>query len=168
MRTTTKPLLSLTAADLMTENVVTVPQGMSLQGAAHRLSQAGVSGAPVVDTEGRCVGVLSATDFVAWAEKGERASKRDGGHVCCAYSAWQILEHENLPIDEVTRYMTADPVTVPPGMPIGQLARMMLDAHIHRVFVVNHEGCPVGVVSSTDVLAAVAYAEEQTPALRRW
>jgi CBS domain-containing protein len=32
-----------------------------------------------------------------------------------------------------------------------------MDAHIHRVVIVDGNFRPVGVVSSTDVLAAVAY-----------
>jgi len=36
---------------------------------------------------------------------------------------------------------------------------MMIDAHIHRVIVVDEQQRPVGVVSSTDILSAVAYAE---------
>src|SRR5438034_1050515 len=89
MAASNKPLLTLTAADLMSQTVVTVPQEMSLQAAAHLLSQAHVSGAPVVDDRGRCVGVLSATDFVHWADKGGRAARRGRAEVCvCA--AWQI------------------------------------------------------------------------------
>lgn len=52
--------------------------------------------------------------------------------------------------------MTGDPVTVPGGATIGELAQMMLDARIHRVIVVDHNERPIGIVSSTDVLAAVA------------
>jgi CBS domain-containing protein len=58
----------------------------------------------------------------------------------------------------VGRYMTQDPVTVSPGTHISDLARMMTDAHIHRVIVVDGQNRPVGIVSSTDILAAVAYA----------
>jgi CBS-domain-containing membrane protein len=36
---------------------------------------------------------------------------------------------------------------------------MMLDAHIHRILVVDHDGKPVGIVSSTDILAALARGE---------
>jgi hypothetical protein len=36
---------------------------------------------------------------------------------------------------------------------------MMVDAHIHRVIVVNVNNEPIGIVSSMDVLAAVARAE---------
>jgi CBS domain-containing protein len=37
---------------------------------------------------------------------------------------------------------------------------MMRDAHIHRVIVVDDRGRPVGVVTSTDILAAVARTDE--------
>src|SRR5262249_44142043 len=70
MTAVTKPLFSLTAADLMTAPLVTVSEEMSLRGAAHRLAQAAVTGAPVVNGNGRCVGVLSATDFVHWVDRG--------------------------------------------------------------------------------------------------
>jgi CBS domain-containing protein len=53
--------------------------------------------------------------------------------------------------------MTPDPVTAQPTTSIGVLARMMIDAHIHRVIIVDVERRPVGVVSSTDLLATLAY-----------
>jgi CBS domain-containing protein len=53
--------------------------------------------------------------------------------------------------------MTPDPVTAQPATSIRVLARMMIDAHIHRIIVVDEGRRPIGVVSSTDVLAALAY-----------
>jgi CBS domain-containing protein len=52
--------------------------------------------------------------------------------------------------------MTADVVTAATDTPLPEVARMMVDAHIHRVPVLDEHGRPVGVVTSTDVLAAVA------------
>jgi CBS domain-containing protein len=154
MKTVSKPLLALTAEDLMSTDVVTVPQEMSLQGAARLLSRSEIGGAPVVDGEGRCVGVLSATDFLSYAETGQPRKKvKNPG---CMVSAWQVLESESLPADEVSGYMTADPVVVEPATPLGELAQMMVDAHIHRLIVVDEDNRPVGVVSSMDMLAAVA------------
>jgi CBS domain-containing protein len=157
MMTADKPLLSLTAADLMTPAVLSIPQDMSLQAAAHMLAQANVSGAPVVDEDGRCVGVISAHDFVALVDKGTRAARQLGQKECFC-SAWQIEADEQLPEDAVRNYMTADPVTVLPGTRTGVLARTMVDAHIHRVIVLDRTGRPIGIVSSIDVLAAVARA----------
>ena len=45
--------------------------------------------------------------------------------------------------------------------PIRELAREMSDADIHRVIVVDEQERPIGVVSSTDVLAAMAYTQIQ-------
>ena len=156
MMTATKPLLAKTAADLMTRQVVTIPGEMSLQAAAHLLARARISGAPVVDAEGRCVGVLSAADFVSWAEKGEQAARRDAAPAH-GYSEWQVFDYDTLPDDEVRRYMTADPVTAEPTATVGELARNMMDARIHRLIVVDRDGRPIGIVSSMDILAAVAF-----------
>src|SRR6266700_2253117 len=137
MLTMTKSFLSLTAADLMTRSPIMIPKDMSLQCAARLLSRSGVTGAPVVDDEGRCIGVISATDFLAWADKGERAAKRPKTAACCIFFPWQVADIEQLPVDEVNRYMTTDVVTASPAASIGELSRQMLDAHIHRIIIVD-------------------------------
>ncbi len=169
MAAITKPLLSLTADDLMTRTVVMIPCAMSLQRAAHLLGQAGITGAPIVDADGCCVGVISASDFVAWADKGEAAARKPAKNGCCAaHHAWQMPAEGELPRQEVGSYMTPDPVMVAPATPIGELARMMVDAHIHRVVVVNAHKRPVGIVSSTDVLAALARQRPEEKRSRSW
>ena len=210
MLTMEKPFLNLTAEDLMSRDVLTLPQAMSLRTAAHLLWRDRISGAPVVDAEGRCVGVLSTTDLLRWAgEDGPGAEPRPirtcpyqtqgrllngqeavictraegecplqvmqpttgGRHTAVCRMPHDVLSDwqqviEDAPAGEVGAYMTSDVVTVEPGALLTDLARMMLDAHIHRVIVTDAEGRPVGVVTSTDVLAAVASAESR-PAVRK-
>jgi CBS domain-containing protein len=169
MTTVSKPLLKLRASDLMSRDVTAIPEHMSLRSAAHVLAQFDVSGAPVVDENGRCIGVLSGHDFVRWAEQSERPVRTDNGHQDGGpFSAWQIMDIEALPVDEVSRFMTRDPVTVPPGEALGTLARKMRDAHIHRVIVVDASGRPIGIVSSTDVLAAVADDATRATLVSNW
>lgn len=163
MVATLKPLMTMTAADLMTQTLVIVPQEMSLRGAAHLLAQEQVSGAPVVDAEGRCVGVLSATDFLHVVEKGERAAQRCACRPESVCSPWQIIASDVHPEEIARNYMTTDVVRVGPGVSIGEVAQMLLDAHIHRVIVVDAEQRPIGVVSSTDVLAALATTAHSYP-----
>jgi predicted transcriptional regulator len=152
-----KSLFSLTAADLMSAPLMTIPEEMSLRGAAHRLAEAAVTGAPVVNGEGRCVGVLSTTDFVHWMDR-----ERHGPAACATspafFSPWQMVDPEGLPDDIVHDLMTRDAIMVATSTPLTEVARKMIDAHIHRVIVTDSNGCPVGIVSSTDVLAAVARA----------
>jgi CBS domain-containing protein len=80
----------------------------------------------------------------------------------CVLTDWQVVDVEQLPADEVRHSMTADPVTVRPETPIRDLARWMLDAHIHRLVVVDEGQRPVGIVTSTDLLAAMAYAKRES------
>ena len=155
---TTKPLFNLTAADLMSATLVMVPEEMSLKGAAHLLAQAAVSGAPVVNKDGHCIGVLSATDFVHLVDRDER------GVAACAASpafcaSWHIPDPDKLPDLTVSDYMTRDPVMVAAFVTLGELARKMLDVHIHRVVVIDRNNKPIGIVSSTDILAAVVRAD---------
>jgi CBS domain-containing protein len=203
MVTTTTPLRELTAADLMSRDVVCIPERMPLRAAACLLRQARVTGAPVVDEAGRCVGVLSAVDFLRWVEGGPEAGNcpprscpyqtvgrllngeeavvcalvggscplqgeqplTGGRHaaVCLrpvpAGRLWSVIAR--LPLDAVGRFMTADVVAVGPGTPLPELARMMVDAHIHRLAVLDDQGRPVGIVSSTDVLAALMREEQR-------
>jgi predicted transcriptional regulator len=161
MVTAPKSLMALTAADLMSEALVLIPHEMSLQAAARLLSHQQISGAPVVDNQGVCVGVLSAMDFVHWAEKSNSAA-RPRSCLCESFAnSWQIMAPDALPADAVANYMTPGPVTVATNVRVAELARMMLDAHIHRVIVVDTHGHPRGVVSSTDILAALAYADPE-------
>src|SRR5207253_2309937 len=88
-----------------------------------------------------------------------------GGVAACAASpafcaSWQIVDPDKLPDLTVRDYMTHDPVTVTSSATLGELARKMIDVHIHRVIVVDGFGKPIGIVSSTDVLAAVVRADQ--------
>jgi len=138
MKATNKPLLALTAADLMIRDVVVIPIGTSMRSAANALAKNQISGAPVVNAEGHCVGVLSVADFFRGAVN-------------------ENLEMD--PADQVGEHMTTDLVAADPTTPIRQLTQMMLDADIHRVIVVDDQRRPIGIVSSTDVLAAITSAD---------
>ncbi len=197
--TTSKSLLTLTAEELMTRDVVTIPQGASLPEAAKLLRSARVGGAPVVDEQGRCVGVLSAVDYLRWTEDGcpmpiepqnagcsfqvrgrlltgqeavictlaegscplqRMVPTTQGRHTALCvqprgvHCDWQqVIEPDSG--DGVSRYMTRNLVTASPETPLVDLVRMMIDAQIHRIPIVDERGRPIGMVTSTDVLAAM-------------
>jgi CBS domain-containing protein len=157
---TAEDFFTRTAGDLMSREVVTLPQHMPLSAAARVLAEARVGGAPVVDGEGHCVGVLSASDFMSRQKAGNRAALAQPAVPGCVCSDWAVVEQDwdALPAAAVSRYMTADPVTVSPATPVGELARLMVDANIHRLIVADGNGRPVGIVSATDLLAGLARA----------
>ncbi len=155
MMSTLKPLTALAAEDVMSRSVLVIPSRMSLRAAARILSRANVTGAPVVDEVGACVGVLSAVDFLHFVQ-GDRPllAPRPTDCVC---TAWQVVEADQVPAEEeVSGFMTRDIVTASPSESVVGLAKIMTDAHIHRVIIVDAKKRPVGIVTTTDVIAAVA------------
>jgi predicted transcriptional regulator len=159
MATRVKPLFEITAEEMMSRDLVSVPRKMSLRAAAHLLNEARISGAPVVDEQGRCIGMLTTSDLSKWVERGERASKHAEEAPACMCTDWQVPDFSALPADEVARHMTTDLVTASPHASMTELARKMIDADIHRILITDKQGRPVGIVTSTDILAAVAYAD---------
>ncbi len=63
------------AADVMTPTVITVDPDNSVQQLAILLSERGISGAPVVDSSGDMIGIVSEGDLLHRAELG--TEKRD-------------------------------------------------------------------------------------------
>jgi CBS domain-containing protein len=70
MPATTSPLLALTASDLMCRDVITISQDTPLRPAAELFIRRRIGEAAVVDADGRCVGMLYATDLIRWALQG--------------------------------------------------------------------------------------------------
>jgi len=176
MRRAEKLFHGLTAGDVMRPAVVVLPHGMSVVTAARLLLDQQVRVAPVIDTPGRCVGALWAEDLLDWVADGGRAYQADDPLPECVWCEWQVVDVKAAQRDQVRGHMTRDPLLVMPDTSLAGIAEVLLDPHRRSVVVVDGERRPVGVVSSKDVLAALASAERQpegdpptgVPAVRRF
>lgn len=149
----TLPFGALSAGRLMSKDLLIIPRNISLKTAARMLIEKDVSGAPVVDDFRRCIGVISTTDFMRALEANHRpfANTEDFSF------PWQMEEHvDKLPTAEVGEHMTSDPVLILEDKHVAEMARQMVDAHIHRLIVVDDHRRPIGIVTSMDLLAAIA------------
>lgn len=157
-RAAIESFFGLTVADLMTTPVMTIPQETSLREAARLLMGCHISGAPIVDGDGRCLGVVSSSDFITVAGRDESGSS-EGSPKTCFISPWgEIIDIDESEDCEIRRFMKTPLVSVTPATLVGECARRMVDAHIHRVLVLAEDDRPCGIVSSTDILAAVSRA----------
>lgn len=98
-----------------------------------------VSGLPVVDAEGRLVGVLSNSDILqALAEHTDPVERE------------RVFEQT-----EVRELMTPRPQTITPEANLRDAAQRMLYLEVHRLFV-ERDGKLAGVVSTTDLVRTMA------------
>ncbi|MBI1904318.1 MAG: CBS domain-containing protein [Planctomycetia bacterium] len=157
-------LQGLTVRDVMTREVLTLRDDQNMAEAAAALAERSVSGAPVVDRLGKCVGMLSAGDFVRYlARRAGTAAKEGAAPAQAARNAppgepWLDMEPF---CHRVRASMSWGVQTIPADAPLVEAARRMSAAHVHRLPVLDREGRPVGMITSLDVACALLHAVEE-------
>lgn len=133
---------ALQVKDFMAKKLITFSPDDSMHLVTKTLVGKGISGAPVIDSNGKLVGVISEGDCLKQVVRGK---------------------YTNTPerIGSVSDYMTPDPVTIGPNENILEVAHLFLKLRIRR-FPVLDEGKLVGQISQRDVLAAVDSLKNET------
>lgn len=141
-------------ADLMTRTLVTVRLETSLAEAAKLMLARHVSGLLVVDEAGALIGVVTEGDLLQRAELGTETQ-----HVpwlqAFLMPGHQAADYVKTHGRHVSEVMTPDPLCVAPQTALAAVAALMRGRHIKRLPVVE-DGRPVGVISRSDLLAALA------------
>ncbi len=128
-------------SDIMRTNLRTIGTEATVADAVRVFAASGVSALPVLDRHGRAVGICTTRDILD-----AEARCRD------------VLSREHLfERTLILEVMTPWPETAAPLEDVRAVARRMLDAKVKRLFV-EDRGALVGVVSQTDIVAAVAAA----------
>jgi CBS domain-containing protein len=140
--------------DLMNPSVVCVPSGATVAEAQKLLAERAVSGAPVVDAQGRPIGVISQSDLTR--AQSSRTTVGEAGRFYTDVADYRDLlslplDRSNLPVDEV---MTPRVYSVTRDTGVAAAANVMRERHIHRLLV-TERGVLVGVLSSFDLLRVV-------------
>lgn len=152
-----------TARDLMTRGVAEVDPEMSLTELASFLEDHGIRGALVRGSDGRPAGVVSVADIASVQARGGPPPLTAAQHTGFYSQSWEAsfdeFDLETIHLEEraltVGDIMTREVVSVPADAGVAEIARTMLDQHIHRVLVRDGDDL-VGVVSTGDLIALLA------------
>ena len=116
-----------TAKDIMTEDVVTIPSGTTVQETVRTLLDRRISGAPVVDENGLLIGIISEFELMEMIYN-------------------QDMKHR--PIDE---FMTEDVITASESTMLSDICNIMMVLRIRRVPVTRDDRI-VGLISRPDLV----------------
>ena len=155
--------MALTVRDIMQRDPVSVTVVDSVETVLHVMRDHDLSGVPVVNEGGRCVGIITEADLVL-SEEGEdfhlpHYFELFGGVVFL--ERWSHFEERarkafaSLAED----MMTPDPITIEPDATVREAAHSIARRKHNRLPVIEH-GRLVGVVTRVDVLDGLAADEE--------
>jgi CBS domain-containing protein len=144
------------ALDIMTPAVVTATPEMTIHDAATLFVEHHISGMPVVDADGKVVGIVSQGDLLHRVETGTGRSKRP----------WWLELLASSPREQAARYvkehghtvgdvMCDTVISITEDMPLQQIADLMERRHLKRVPVLK-DGKLVGIVSRSNLIRALA------------
>lgn len=164
MNSAIERLVSLKVADVMSRQVVSVSHNATMAEAARMMCEKEVRGMPVIDEQGRCVGIITTTDFTSrdqnLAESGGMLVL-DDEFAMYDRGSWSPVRIAYIAEDRVRQHMTEAIQTVSEASSLLTAARMMCDEHIRRLVVLDESSRPVGVIGSLDVVAAMVNVIEE-------
>ena len=146
--------------DLMNPDIMTVADDMTTNELARYLIEREISGAPVVDSEGHLIGVVSMTDIGRNVAEPSDDEPSRGSSFYGDIAADLTLEdlgqrYVEERVVTVRDVMTPVVHNVPVTASVAEAARIMVDQHIHRLIVTRGKE-PVGIITSLDLLKVVA------------
>src|SRR5262252_2690391 len=145
--------MKTTVKDLMTSQVVTVTPATGFRELIAIMRDRGITGLPVIDTEGRLVGVVSESDLLLKEQRPLAEERHD--------RSWSQREERAKAASTVASgLMSRYVVTVRPEESIAGAARLMHRHAVQRLPVVDAAGRLVGIVSRGDLLKPYLRSDE--------
>lgn len=131
------PASRLHISSVMVKDVLTVPQTMQLEEVAKLMLDNGIGSVPVMD-DGKMVGIVSKADFVTLATG---------------------IAFDKITVKEI---MTKDVVHVSSAERLVHARRLMLEAHVGRLPVIDEDKL-VGMITSKDLMRAFIDFRKKVP-----
>jgi CBS domain-containing protein len=140
-------------SEVMRREVATVHPESPITEVVELLLDKGYTAVPVVDNEGKVVGMVSDNDLLTRGGMRVTISLMKATDLDYVRGLHESLKNPNRTVSEV---MTTEAVTVPPDVILGRAARLMVEKHLKRLPVVDANRKLVGILGRLDILNTIA------------
>jgi CBS domain-containing protein len=140
-------------AEVMRREVVTVRPDSPLTQVVELLLSRNFTAVPVVDGDGKLVGIISDSDLLTRGGMKVAINLKRAADADYVRDLHESTEHPDRKISEV---MTSEVVTTTPDMALGRAARLMAAKRLKRLPVVDADGKLVGILGRLDILNTIA------------
>lgn len=132
---------TLRVSDVMTKPAITAHINESLGTAAARMAKHEIKRLPIVDDEGRLVGVVSRIDILSQVMSVESRSKK-----------FQPPSGALITVEQV---MYADIPSVLADADLATIVATLVETGLRRLIVTDYESRPIGLISDSDVIGRI-------------
>lgn len=155
-------MVRITAKDIMTREIMEARADWSLQRLTEFFVENSISGAPVINENGKLIGVVSSTHLISNNALSEIDPQSHGPHEYYL----QSLERQYAQVEISSFTIAGEPLTtvgdimtpviykISENTPVQKIADTMIKNRIHRIFVTREEKV-VGIISSADMLSVI-------------
>lgn len=145
------------AKDIMTADVITIRPDTTVREVAKLMTEKHISGVPVVDAEGRLLGLLSQSDLLHRQELGTETRRKWWLHVFADPDrlAMEYTKSHGLKAGDI---MSKHIISVSPETELADVAAILDKNRIKRVPVMAN-GALVGIVTRTDLVKALQHTQ---------
>ncbi|MGL5795632.1 MAG: CBS domain-containing protein [Waterburya sp.] len=150
--------MNKTVAEIMTTDPITVSPETSLQEAIQILVEKKISGLPVVNSEGKLVGIISETDLT-WQATGVDTPPYImflDSVIYLQNPAKHNQEIHKALGQTVKEAMSDRPVTIKGNQLVREAARIMHEKKIRRLPVIDEQSQLIGIITQGDVIRMMA------------
>lgn len=145
------------ASDIMTREVITVSLETTVQQLAQLLSAHGISGVPVVDPDGKVLGIVTESDLI------DQNKKVHIPTIVTILDSFFFLENPDKMEQEMRKIAGATvadiysspAVTVTTTTPVDEIATIMSEKNVHTLPVVD-DGQLFGIIGKKDIIKTIA------------
>lgn len=141
----------IVCADIMSRDVVTLVFASELDEAWQLMHKHHVSALPVLNRARRVIGIVTQADFLQQLDPGEYKTVGERLRKLLR----RTLGMHSVKPEVVGQIMCKEVRTVPDTTAIIELVPLMADTGLHHIPVVDHDGRFVGIVTQSDVIAAL-------------
>lgn len=154
--------MTVLASEIMTPSIKAVPQSWTMDRLARFLTDNEITGSPVTDESGEIVGIATLKDITEFRWN---ASRSDADKQLTAEEQQEARrlrmmlfeEMGKVPV-EVRDIMTPIVLSVDETTPVRDIANIMMNEHLHRIFV-TRDSKITGIVTTYDMLKIVSEKE---------
>jgi len=140
--------------EVMSKDVITVSTGDPVEKCAKLLQEHDISGLPVLDDDGKVVGMVTEGDLIRRASRVKAPNYLEilGGLIYLGSPKKFVDELQRAMALEAGRLMSKDVITVSPEEKVEKAATLMVEKSINRLPVVDDQERLVGIISRRDIM----------------